>query len=161
MTVSERIQALRGAMSAAGCDAYILPSSDPHASEYAPAHFTAWQYFSGFPCENSNLVVTADAAAMWVDGRFYGAADAALAGTGIQSMHMGAQGVPDVTAWLADTLQPGQVLGYCAETMPLGQLRELQARRRALPAGRPAMPGVGSRRRPRARARGSGRAPLA
>ena len=127
MTVSERIQALRGAMSAAGCDAYILPSSDPHASEYAPAHFTAWQYFSGFPCENSNLVVTADAAAMWVDGRFYGAADAALAGTGIQSMHMGAQGVPDVTAWLADTLQPGQVLGYCAETMPLGQLRELQA----------------------------------
>ena len=125
-SVPERIAALRQAMAAAGADAYILPSSDPHASEYAPAHFTAWQYFSGFPCENANLVVTADAAALWVDGRFYGAADAALAGTGIASMHMGQAGVPDVYAWLEKTLQPGRTLGYCAETMPLTQLRRLE-----------------------------------
>ena len=73
-TVPERITALRAAMLAAGASAYILPSSDPHASEYAPAHFTAWEYFSGFSCENANLVVTKDAAALWVDGRFFGAA---------------------------------------------------------------------------------------
>lgn len=123
--VSERLADLRAAMAQAGCDAYIMPSSDPHSSEYAPAHYTAWEYFSGFSCENSNLVVTADEAAMWVDGRFFGAADAALAGTGIASMHMGVKGVPTVDEWLAEKLTAGKVLGYAAETMPVAQYRTL------------------------------------
>ncbi len=123
--VSERLADLRAAMAQAGCDAYIMPSSDPHSSEYAPAHYTAWEYFSGFSCENSNLVVTADEAAMWVDGRFFGAADAALAGTGIASMHMGVKGVPTVDEWLAEKLTAGKVLGYAAETMPVAQYRAL------------------------------------
>lgn len=126
-SVSQRILALREAMRAAGADAYILPSSDPHASEYAPAHFTAWEYFSGFSCENANLVVTKTAAALWVDGRFFGAADAALAGTGIDSMHMGIKGVPSVEDYLRAALPAGGVLGFCAETMPLKQQRELDA----------------------------------
>ena len=127
MTVPERLAALRAAMAEAGCDAFLMPSSDPHSSEYAPAHYTAWEYFSGFSCENSNLVVMADQAAMWVDGRFFGAADAALAGTGIDSMHMSVKGVPTVEQWLEEKLGANKVLGYCAETMPLGQMRSLQA----------------------------------
>ena len=125
-TVTERLTALRAAMAQAGCDAYIMPSSDPHSSEYAPAHYTAWEYFSGFSCENANLIVAADKAALWIDGRFFGAADAALAGTGIASMHMGVKGVPTVSEWLCENLHVGQVLGYCAETMPVQQSRELR-----------------------------------
>ncbi len=125
--VSERLADLRGAMKASGCDAFILPSSDPHSSEYAPAHYTAWEYFSGFSCENSNLIVMADEAAMWVDGRFFGAADSALNGTGIDSMHMGVKGVPTVKEWLKARLNAGSVLGYCADTMPLQQSRDLDA----------------------------------
>ena len=126
-TVSERLTALRAAMQDAGCDAYIMPSSDPHSSEYAPDHYTAWEYFSGFSCENANLVVTADEAALWVDGRFFGAADAALAGTGVASMHMGVKGVPTVDEWLSAKLAAGKVLGYTAETMPVKQARDLAA----------------------------------
>ena len=124
-SVSERLSALRAAMAAAGCAAYIMPSSDPHSSEYAPAHYTAWEYFSGFSCENAHLVVTADEAALWVDGRFFGAADAALAGTGIASMHMGVKGVPTVSEWLTEKLSAGKVLGYTAETMPVTEARNL------------------------------------
>lgn len=124
-TVPERLAALRAAMAAAGCSAYLMPSSDPHSSEYAPAHYTSWEYFSGFPCENATLVVTPDAAALWVDGRFFGAADAALAGTGIASMHTGVKGVPEVEEYLSDVLKEGSVLGYCAETMPVKRCREL------------------------------------
>lgn len=126
-TVPERLAALRAAMAAAGCDAYILPSSDPHSSEYAPAHYTSWEYFSGFACENANLVVTQTAAALWVDGRFFGAADAALAGTGVDSMHMGVKGVPTVEEYLEALLQEGSVLGYTAEVMPVRQRRALAA----------------------------------
>ncbi len=125
-TVPERLAALRAAMAAAGADAYILPSSDPHSSEYAPAHYASWVYFSGFSVENSNLVVLADRAAMWVDGRFFGAADTALAGTGIDVMRMGVKGVPTVEDYLRDNL-PGKALGYCAETMPVKQRRALAA----------------------------------
>ena len=125
-TVPERLQALRAAMAAAGCDGYILPSSDPHSSEYAPAHYASWVYFSGFSVENSNLVVLADEAAMWVDGRFFGAADTALAGTGIDTMRTGVKGVPTVEEYLKDKLA-GKTLGYCAETMPVKQRRALTA----------------------------------
>ena len=125
-TVPQRIDAFRAAMKAAGCDAFIMPSSDAHSSEYAPAHDTPWEYFSGFSCENANLVITAEEAALWIDGRFFGAADKALAGTGVASMHMGVKGVPTVHAWLEEHLESGKVLGYNAETMPLTQMRKLQ-----------------------------------
>ena len=125
-TIPERIFELRAAILSAGCDAYIIPSSDPHSSEYAPAHYTSWEYFTGFPCENSTLVVTADTAALWIDGRFFGAADSALEGTGILSMHMGTKDVKDADDWLAEKLKEGQTLGYTAENMPLGRLRKLE-----------------------------------
>ena len=123
----QRLAELRVAMAQFGCDIFIMPSSDPHSSEYAPAHYTAWEYFSGFSCENANLVVTAEEAALWVDGRFFGAADTALKNSGIQSMHMGVKGVPTVKEWIGDRLSAGKVLGYCAETMPLSQMRGLKA----------------------------------
>ena len=125
--VMNRLADLRAAMANAGCDAFIMPSSDPHSSEYAPDHYTAWEYFSGFSCENANLVVTAREAALWVDGRFFGAADAALKDSGVASMHMGVKGVPTVSQWLGERLSQGKVLGYCAETMPVGQMRGLKA----------------------------------
>lgn len=126
-TVPERLADLRKAMSDNGCNIFIIPSSDPHSSEYAPAHYTVWEYFSGFSCENSTMTVTASEAALWVDGRFFGAADKALSGTGVMSMHMGVKGVPSVSEWLSAKLSEGMVLGYCAETMPLNQMRQLKA----------------------------------
>ena len=107
-TVPQRLADLRAAMEKSGCHAYLMPSSDPHASEYAPAHYTAWEYFSGFSCENANLVVTLQEAALWVDGRFFVAADAALAGTGVASMHMGVKGVPPLSEYLTENCSPGR-----------------------------------------------------
>ena len=125
-TVPQRLTEFREAMKKSGCDIFIMPSSDAHASEYAPAHHTPWEYFSGFSCENANLLVTLTEAALWVDGRFFGAADKALKGSGVQSMHMGVKGVPTVKEWLEEKLGAGMVLGYNAETMPLSRMRELK-----------------------------------
>lgn len=124
-TVPQRLAALRAVMAAHGVDAILMPSSDPHSSEYAPFHYTTWEYFSGFKCENATLIVLPAAAALWVDGRFFGAADAALAGTGVDSMHMGVKGVPTVEEYLAAHLSAGQKLAYCAESMPAAQCRHL------------------------------------
>ena len=105
-TVPQRLADLRAAMEKSGCHAYIMPSSDPHASEYAPAHYTAWEYFSGFSCENANLVVTLQEAALWVDGRFFGAADAALAAS---IFHYGDVRIPDLKRRLAEAGIPVRI----------------------------------------------------
>ena len=63
-TVPERIAALRAAMKEAGVDGFLIPSSDPHMSEYLPDSYQARSWFSGFNGSVGTLAVTADAAAL-------------------------------------------------------------------------------------------------
>ena len=60
MTTNEKIAALRAAAKAAGGDAVLLTTSDPHCSEYLPDHYNALPWFSGFTGENATLVVTGE-----------------------------------------------------------------------------------------------------
>ena len=80
-----RIAQLRQAMSRRGLSAYIVPSSDPHLSEYLPARWQGRRWLSGFTGSVGTLVVTADFAGLWVDSRYWVQAEAQLAGTGAVS----------------------------------------------------------------------------
>ena len=110
MTTNEKIAALRAAAKAAGADAVLLMTSDPHCSEYLPDYYNALPWFSGFTGENSTLVVTQEGSALWCDGRFYVQADKQLAGTEIECMHAGSAGVPTVAEYLAAHVGAGQTL---------------------------------------------------
>ena len=130
MTTNEKIAALRAAAQAAGADGVILMTSDPHSGEYLPDHYCSLTHFSGFTGENSTLVVTGKASALWVDGRFYVQADKQLAGTEIQSMHAGAAGVPTVEEYLKANAQAGQTFvtdGSCMPTKVFEQYRDTLA----------------------------------
>ena len=109
-TTNQKIAALRAAAKAAGADGVLLATSDPHCSEYLPAHYTSLNWFSGFTGENSTLVVTAAGSALWSDGRFYIQADRQLAGSEIESLHAGAAGVPTVEDYLKAHFSAGQTL---------------------------------------------------
>ncbi len=68
-TVPERLAALRAAMQANGCAAYLIPTGDPMpASTCRPLQFGL---FLRLYWENSTLVVTRTASALWADGRFF------------------------------------------------------------------------------------------
>ncbi len=69
-----RITALRQAMKKHQFDAYIVPSSDAHISEYQPEHWQARQWLSGFDGSAGTLVVTQDFAGLWTDSRYWGMA---------------------------------------------------------------------------------------
>ncbi len=125
-TVNERIAALRAAMEAQGCAAYIIPTGDPHSSEYLPTHYNSREYFSGFTGENSNLVVTRTKSALWADGRFFVQAEKQLAGTEIELQKMGEPGVPTVEEYCANALNEGEALGLCGFTAACGLVRSLQ-----------------------------------
>lgn len=83
------LAALRAAMAHAGVDAYVVPSADPHLSEYLPERWQARRWLSGFTGSVGMLVVTADFAGLWVDSRYWVQADAQLAGSGITPMKVG------------------------------------------------------------------------
>ena len=125
-TVNERIAALRAAMLAQGCEAYLIPTGDPHSSEYLPTHYNSREYFSGFTGENSTLVVTRTGSALWADGRFFVQAEKELAGSEIQLQKMAEPGVPTVEEYCADALSEGQMLGLYGLTASCGLVRGLQ-----------------------------------
>ena len=79
----QQLSELRRAMQAHGIDLYIIPTDDFHASEYVGAHFRGRHYVSGFTGSAGTLVVTADWAGLWTDGRYFLQAGQQLEGSGI------------------------------------------------------------------------------
>lgn len=149
MTTNEKIQKLRQSMKANGVYAYLIPSSDPHMSEYLPDHWTTRAYFSGFDGSAGTLVVTEDKSGLWTDGRYFLQAGQQLAGSEVQLYKMGMPGVPTVSEFLEQELVGGKVLGIDGTVTATSTVRELQAHGVSVKAvdctsenweGRPAIP---------------------
>lgn len=104
MEVTEKIAALRALMREAGLAAYIVPSNDPHASEYMAAHWQEMQWLSGFSGEAGTVVVTLSEAKLFTDSRYYLQAEQQLAGTGIDLMRADDIDCPSVNQWLIAAL---------------------------------------------------------
>lgn len=103
MTVNEKIAALRGEMAKANVDALVIPTSDPHMSEYIPEAWKARKEFSGFTGSAGTLVVTTEESGLWTDGRYFIQAETQLSGSEIKLFRMREKGVPTVEEYLADT----------------------------------------------------------
>ncbi len=80
----ERMLALREAMAHHRVDALIVPSSDPHLSEYLPERWQGREWLSGFTGSMGTLVATADRAALLADSRYWTQAERELLGSGIE-----------------------------------------------------------------------------
>ncbi|MCD7930017.1 MAG: aminopeptidase P family protein [Tannerellaceae bacterium] len=81
--ILKRISQLRDRMAQHGIDAYIIPGSDPHLSEYPADCWKAREWISGFNGSAGTIVVTRDKAGLWTDSRYFLQAEIQLEGTGI------------------------------------------------------------------------------
>ncbi|RQU10812.1 aminopeptidase P family protein [Burkholderia cenocepacia] len=126
--VPARLALLRGAMARENLAAYLVPSADPHLSEYLPERWQARRWLSGFTGSVGTLVVTAEFAGLWVDSRYWVQADAELAGTGVQLMKMtgGQQSAPHVD-WLAQNVAAGETVGVDGAVLGVAAARGLTA----------------------------------
>ena len=104
--IHDRISKLRQALVEQDLTAIIIPSADPHLSEYLPEYWQARLWLSGFTGSVGTLVVTADFAGLWTDSRYWVHAAAQLADTGI-SLEKLAPGQPNHIDWLAAHLVEG------------------------------------------------------
>ena len=71
MTVNQKLAALRRVMKLQAIDAVIIPSSDPHQSEYVAAHWQERAWISGFTGSAGLVVVTHEHAGLWTDSRYF------------------------------------------------------------------------------------------
>lgn len=71
MTVNDRIAALRQKMKEHSLSAYLIPSSDPHQSEYLPENYKTREFISGFTGSAGTVLVTKDKAILWTDGGIF------------------------------------------------------------------------------------------
>lgn len=120
MTVSERLGALRRAMARAGLDAYLVPTADPHGSEYAAPYDQARAYLSGFTGSAGTLLVTQKDAFLWTDSRYFLQARGELLGSGILLMEEGAAEAPNPGDYIRRNLA-GKRLGMDGRCVSLRQ----------------------------------------
>lgn len=125
-TVEERLQALRQQMQRHRIDAYIVYGTDPHQSEYVPAHWRQRHWLTGFHGSAGTAVVTQTEAALWTDSRYYLEAEAALAGTPFRLQRSDEPQTPGIPAFLRERLSAGARVGSAAETLSLQQYRSLR-----------------------------------
>ena len=111
MTTNEKLSMLREKMAEAGVQAYLIPSSDPHISEYLPDHWRTRAWLSGFDGSAGTLVVTETESGLWTDGRYFIQAERQMAGSEIVLYRMKEKGVPTIQEFLLSRLKKGQVLG--------------------------------------------------
>ena len=109
----EQIIQMQQQMKEAGIDCYIVPTTDPHGSEYISDHYKCREYLSGFTGSAGTLLVEQNAARLWTDGRYFLQAGKQLAGTGITLMKTGEPGVPTLLEYLKSLREAGPfTLGF-------------------------------------------------
>ena len=126
MTTQEKIAALRTFMNTYQIDAWIVPSADPHQSEYMADHWKIRAWLSGFTGSAGTLVVTPDRAGLWTDSRYFLQAEQELADSGIDLFKLKMPGVPDHIQWLAALLPQGARLGFDGNVVSVAQVQKLR-----------------------------------
>jgi Xaa-Pro aminopeptidase len=112
MTYPEKLNAIRQQMKTDGVAAYIIPSADPHISEYLPDHYKCIAFTTGFKGSVSTVVITQDFAGLWADFRYFEQAEDQLKGSGFELVKLKIQGNPEYIQWLGQTLSKGSTIGF-------------------------------------------------
>ena len=94
--IAVRLEHLRAVMRREHLAAFIIPSTDPHNSEYVPPRWEGRKWITGFTGSAGTAVVTLHRAALWTDSRYFIAAADQLRGTGYELMRERVPGTPSI-----------------------------------------------------------------
>ena len=106
---AQRLAALRVAMSGANVDAYIVPHADEHQGEYVAAYAARLEWLTGFSGSAGLAIITKDAAAVFIDGRYTLQVRDQVDGRLYEYRHL-IDEPPQM--WLASQLKAGMRLGF-------------------------------------------------
>ena len=110
-TIRRRIDRVRDALGQQQIAAVLVPSSDPHLSEYLPERWQGRQWLSGFTGSMGTLIVTTDTALLFADSRYWVQAEAELADSGIALEKIPTGAATHPIDWLVTHVPAGQTVG--------------------------------------------------
>ncbi|WP_138158975.1 aminopeptidase P family protein [Peptoniphilus catoniae] len=105
---------LRSKMKKLGLSAYIIPTLDPHGSEYLPEYYKERKFVTGFTGSAGTALITLDEAFLWTDGRYFIQAENEIKNFGFKLMKMGIEGYPTINEYLSNNLKDGSKIGLNA-----------------------------------------------
>ncbi len=123
---AQRIASAQSTLTELGLAACLVPSSDPHLSEYLPARWQGREWLSGFTGSMGTLVVTRDRAALFADSRYWTQAEAELADTGIELVKIDTGASTHHVQWLAQNTGDGKVVGVDGAVLGLAAAQQLR-----------------------------------
>jgi Xaa-Pro aminopeptidase len=121
-----RVDRLRDELQRLDVHALLVPSADPHLSEYLPERWQARQWLSGFTGSMGTLVVTVDEAAVFADSRYWVQAEAELAGSGIELVKIPSGNSAMHLDWLASHVPSGRTVAVDGEVLGLAAAQALK-----------------------------------
>ncbi|MDA3846896.1 MAG: aminopeptidase P family protein [Vallitaleaceae bacterium] len=124
--INNRLTALREEMRIGGIDVYIVPSADPHKSEYVTDRFKARAYITGFSGSAGLAVITMNECHLWTDGRYFIQAGKELKGTDIILEKMLEPGVKSYHEWVNDYVSSGMTIGYDEKLFSVNDVSSLK-----------------------------------
>ena len=126
MKTKEKIEKLRSWMADHHLSAVIIPSDDPHKSEYVAEHWQARKWITGFSGSAGTAVVTANRAILWTDSRYYLQAENQLTGSGFELFKIGEPDVPTHQKWLSENLSQGDAIGLDGNVFTQSEVKKLK-----------------------------------
>jgi Xaa-Pro aminopeptidase len=124
--MKNKITALRKLMQDFGVEAYLVPSSDPHQSEYVPEFWQRRKFISGFTGSAGDIVITQNKAGLWTDSRYFLQAEQELDKKVFTLFKMGMPDVPNMDDWLIKKLKKGESLGVDPQVISRKSFMDLQ-----------------------------------
>lgn len=125
-SIKERLHALRMTLTPNGHSAFIIPSTDPHLSEYVAPHWMSREWISGFTGSAGTVVVLADKAGLWTDSRYFLQAAEQLDGSGITLYKEMLPETPSITEYLSQNLKPGESVGIDGKMFSVQQVELME-----------------------------------
>lgn len=126
MEINSRLKDLRNEMRTSGFDAYIIPSGDPHQSEYVADHFKDREWISGFNGSAGTVVVFQDHAGMWTDSRYFIQAEAQIKDSEFELHKIIDRANPGMIEFIIDKLPSGAKVGCNGNVFALAEVKELK-----------------------------------
>ncbi len=127
MTTKIKLENLRKKMKEEGIDAYIIPSSDPHKSEYVADRWKSREWISGFTGSAGLVVVTQDHAGLWTDSRYFLQALDELKDSEFELHKVYNQFIPQHYTWLKENLKDGDTIGFNGQTLSENDVKRCKA----------------------------------
>ena len=125
-TVKERIRALRMMLKSEAISAFIIPSTDPHLSEYVASYWKTREWISGFTGSAGTIVILKDKAGLWTDSRYFLQAAQQLEGTDITLYKEMLPETPTIIEFICQNLLPGETVGIDGKMFSANQVEQMK-----------------------------------